>query len=198
MQYIMDFFFIVPPERGSVATVCVEGVWFRLQVHFFEDGLRNATNDEHDEGPKSRHVDDIASFLNGAENSVGDNIRSSKERALGQVSGHGRGDESRTNGENLNSAAIDAITDTIEKNIESALRSAVDVITLTSPVPGDGRDNSESTGALRFKIVGKDGNEGDSGEEVGADHCFRSRVVRLGHLLIAEDAMGDEGELDVA
>src|SRR5271170_5315857 len=75
-------------------------------VELLEDAAWDQAEDEHDEGPEAGNVDDIFPLPNGFEDSVGDPGRRGKERILGQMRGHGGGDESRLDGEHVDAAAV--------------------------------------------------------------------------------------------
>ena len=56
-------------------------------------------------------------MLDGALNILRNRVGSGKQRSLRQMRGHGRGDKARANGQHLDTFAVQAVANTIQKGI---------------------------------------------------------------------------------
>src|SRR5580704_1644804 len=122
-------------------------------VELLENATRDRAKDKHDDGPECRDVDDVLSLLYRLEDSVGDIGRRGEERILRQMRGHGSGNESGLDGEDVNAAAVDTIAHAVEEAAERALRGSVDVVAFAAAIASHRRDDSQRSLTRGLKVV---------------------------------------------
>src|SRR5271156_729595 len=128
-----------------MTVVSQSGFGPRSHVEFFEDAARDHAQDEHDDGPEGRDVDDVFAILYCVEDSGCDFRGLREESVLWQVRGHGCSDEPWLDREHMDTGAVDAIAHAIDENAEGAFGGSIHIVALAAPVSRHGRDDGESS-----------------------------------------------------
>ncbi len=91
--------------------------------------------------------------------------------------------------------AVDAVAQAGEEGGEAGLRGSVDVVGFAAAVSGYRGDDGEGAGVALDAEVGEPGEERDRGHEVGVEDLGGGVEVLLGFGLVAEDAVGEVGDI---
>ncbi len=99
-------------------------------------------------------------------------------------------------GEDGDAFAVDAVAQAIQEGGEAGFGGAVDVVGFAAAVSGDRREDGDGAGVALDAVVGQPGEERDRGHEVGVEDLGGGVEVLLGFGLVAEDAVGEVGDVE--
>ncbi len=167
----------------------------RLEVELLEYPLGDVADDEHDGLPLEGDVEVVFALVDGGDDGFGDRFGVGELFALWHVGGHGGFGGAGLDGEDGDAFAVDAVAEAAEEGGEAGLRGAVEVVGLAAAVSGDGGDDGEGAGVALDAEVGEPGEERDRRHEVGVEDLGGGVEVLLGVGLVAEDAVGEVGDV---
>src|SRR5260370_22347032 len=105
----------------------------------------------HHIAPDFWRVEDVGrAAFKGAYYVAGHLLRIGKVRGVRQVVGHGSMDRSGLDGDDTDSGAMKAATESLEEEGKSAFSGTVHVVGAASSISGDGGDGGQASGASAF------------------------------------------------
>lgn len=154
------------------------------EVQPLENPLGNHNDRRHDPSPEPRQVDDVRLLSDRFHDSLGNGIRLRPKNSFGKVSGHWRIDKSRLDGDHWATHRRKTIAKTLQKDVEHAFGSAIDVVALPTPIPCHRSDHHERTLANTLKMVGEMCTQTDGAQGVVVNCFQRRRHILLARLLV--------------
>ena len=155
-------------------------------------------DDEHDQRPQGRCVDDGAAGTDTLLDAGGDLVDGSEAGAGGEMRGHRRGGGAGFDQGDTDGGGGEAVLQALGIARQQALAGAVDVVGATAAIAGDGTEDDQLSLPLLCEAVRDRFAEERRGEGVDRQGGACARQILLTFALFDEGAVRDVGEVDDA
>ena len=134
-----------------------------------EEPLRQTSDHHHHRSPKPWNVDHVPAVLNRAVNTAPYPASTGKKRTLLECCRHRGVDKAGLDCHHCHPAGMQPITQSLEKSLDAAFGSSIDVVALSSAVSGYRRYDRNAAAMLRLKVIGENRQQCDSRREVDVE-----------------------------